>query len=189
MSVKRPESVCCISTFMHPWAGWVLKCWPTVRPLRARLRKWASSDGVVFMIIQDLFQEKYKQKHNQSLLACCRDNSDNSDMCTWLSKASDIQAPLNRKSRNRHHSTAGATGTCLRCVCVRARVSVCVRESVCVVTTAHTMGVCLWSHARSKYNTASRHWTVDEDIHRETPGPQKPFVLKLSAERGDFWPD
>lgn len=37
----------------------------------------------------------------------------------------------------------------------------------------------LWSHARSKYNTTSQHWAVDKDIHRETPGPQKSFVLKL----------
>lgn len=42
------------------------------------------------MIIQDLFQEeKFEQKTIQPR---CRHG--NSDMCTWLSKASDIQAPM-----------------------------------------------------------------------------------------------
>lgn len=76
------------------------------------------------MIIQDLFQKKDKQ--NTISRSGLRRHHDNSDMCTWLSKASDIQAPLT-ESQNRHHSTVSAAGGA--------------RSESGVVTTAHRMGV------------------------------------------------
>ena len=99
-------------------------------------------------IIQDLFQEKDKQ-NTISRSGLCRHG--NSDMCTWLSKASDIQAPLT-ESRHRHHhhhhhhhhSTISAAGGS-----ARSETWVCRRRD-----DGAQNGSLLWSHAESKYNTA-----------------------------------
>lgn len=101
----------------------------------------------------DLFKDKDKQI-TISLSGLCHHG--NSDMCTWLSKASDIQAPLTKSHLHQHRRTTSALWG--------RRVSSEWRRCT---------GWELWSHAESKYNTPAldrtptgRHWVPNNSKYQ-----------------------
>lgn len=99
--------------------------------------------GCKHEFLSDLWLNPLKDKQNTiSRSGLCRHG--NSDMCTWLSKASDIQAPLTESHHHHHHhhSTESAAGG------ARSETWVCRDDSA-------QNGSLSWSHAKSKYNTAS----------------------------------
>ena len=100
-----------------------------------------------------------RQTKTQSVALACRHG--NSDMCTWLSKASDIQAPLTESHHHHHHhhSTESAAGRCPL-------------WDMSVSWWQCTEWEFVWSHAKSKYNTASlvsRLWTRTPTERRRVP--------------------
>ncbi len=132
---------------------------------------WVKNHKSHITIIQYLFQEKDKQ-NTISHSGLCRYG--NSDMCTWLSKASDIQAPLTESHHHcHHHSTRSAAGS------ARSETWVCRRRD-----DGAQNGSLLWSHAESKYNTAgllSRLWTRAPTGRHQVPRSSLNKVLALQT--------